>query len=62
MSKMSIFLRLLVTCGLAAIAVAQTPTCPARPSPGTVVQNPLELDSQNGLLQADFTFRSSTDT
>ena len=35
--------------------------CPARPVPGTVVANPPEIDSQNGVLQAGFTFRSSQD-
>src|SRR5580658_1605820 len=40
---------------------AQAPTCPPRPNPGTVVTNPTELTSQNGVLTADYTFRSSFD-
>lgn len=51
-----------LACMLAVVgAMAQTPTCPARPNPGTVVNNPLDLTSQNGILQAAFTFRSSID-
>jgi FtsP/CotA-like multicopper oxidase with cupredoxin domain len=42
-------------------AGAQTPSCPPRPNPGTVVTNPTELTSQNGVLTADYTFRSSFD-
>src|ERR1700678_3715877 len=32
--------------------------CPTRPSPGTVVSNPLDLYSANGVLTAAFTLRS----
>jgi FtsP/CotA-like multicopper oxidase with cupredoxin domain len=39
-------------------AGAQTPVCPARPSPGTVVTNPLDLFSSNGTLTAAFTLQS----
>ncbi len=48
----------LVTVG----AWAQTATCPARPNPGTVVVNPTDVSSLNGVLTAGFTFRSSIDT
>jgi FtsP/CotA-like multicopper oxidase with cupredoxin domain len=33
-------------------------TCPARPAPGSVVNNPLDLYSANGVLTAAFTLRS----
>ena len=39
-------------------AMAQNPTCPARPSQGTVVNNPLDVYSQNGVLNVGFTLRS----
>jgi len=39
-------------------AAAQTNPCPTRPSPGTVVNNPLDLVSQNGVLTAAFTLKS----
>jgi hypothetical protein len=45
----------------AAIAGEQTPSCPARPNPGTVVSNPTEIISQDGVLNAGFTFLSSFD-
>jgi len=35
--------------------------CPARPTSGSVVNNPPEISSTNGVLTADFAFRSSTD-
>ncbi|MGC9951106.1 MAG: multicopper oxidase domain-containing protein [Bryobacteraceae bacterium] len=43
-------------------AIAQNPTCPARPNPGSVVNNPPDVVSQNGVLNASFTFYSSFDT
>src|SRR5262245_24036981 len=46
-------------CGL--IAGNASAQCPARPNTGTEVVNPPEISSQNGVLNADFTFRSSTD-
>jgi hypothetical protein len=52
-----------LACGLVAgNAAAQTPSCPPRPNPGSVTTNPPELISQNGVLNASFTFRSSFDT
>jgi FtsP/CotA-like multicopper oxidase with cupredoxin domain len=40
---------------------AQTPNCPVRQSPGTLVQNPLSLSSQNGVLQVDLALRNGLD-
>src|SRR5262249_29952543 len=40
------------------VAAAQ---CPVRPDAGAVVVNPGQVVSQNGVLNADLTFRSSTD-
>ncbi len=45
----------LISCSLllgASLASAQT-ICPLRPSPGTPVENPLDLYSQNGTLTLD---------
>jgi FtsP/CotA-like multicopper oxidase with cupredoxin domain len=39
-------------------AVAHAAACPTRPAPGTVVNNPLDLYSTNGVLTAAFTLRS----
>ena len=39
-------------------AQAQTPVCPARPLPGTVVTNPFDLFSSGGSLNAAFTIQS----
>jgi hypothetical protein len=35
--------------------------CPARPDPGTVVQDALALSSKNGVLDAELTMRHSVD-
>src|ERR1700677_909826 len=43
-------------------AVAQTTGCPERPAPGTVVSNPLDLYSANGVLTAAFTLRREVST
>ncbi len=40
-----------------ASAWAQGPICPARPLPGTLVVNPLDLYSQNGTLTVDLALR-----
>ncbi len=53
---------LLMSLSVAGCAAGQTQSCPPRPNPGTVVTNPPELTSQNGVLNAAFTFRSSFDT
>ncbi|HEY4772100.1 MAG TPA: multicopper oxidase domain-containing protein [Steroidobacteraceae bacterium] len=39
-------------------ALAQSGSCPARPGPGSVVQNPLDLYSSSGVLSAAFTLQS----
>jgi FtsP/CotA-like multicopper oxidase with cupredoxin domain len=39
-------------------SLAHGATCPKRPVPGSVVNNPLDLYSANGVLTAAFTFRS----
>jgi FtsP/CotA-like multicopper oxidase with cupredoxin domain len=54
---------LFLGCALAGSALAQTPSqpCPVRPLPGTVVQNPPSLSSQNGVLQAAFALRKFLD-
>ena len=43
-------------------AVAQSTGCPARPVPGTVVSNPYDLYSTNGVLKAAFNFQSELGT
>jgi FtsP/CotA-like multicopper oxidase with cupredoxin domain len=52
----------LLACGLLWLAFgtghAWAQGCPARPRPGTVVANPLDLYSANGVLTAAFTMRS----
>ena len=51
---------MLVVCGISfAGAEAQ---CPVRPDVGTVVQDPLSLQSKNGVLNAQLTMRHSVDT
>lgn len=42
-------------------ASAQLPNCPLRPTPGSVVQDPLSLSSQNGVLQLALTLRNAND-
>ncbi len=37
---------------------AQAPICPDRPAPGSQVQNPLDLYSQNGVLTVDLTLQN----
>ncbi len=46
---------------IAAVALsasAQMPMCPPRPQPGTLVQNPLDLFSQNGVLSVNLTLEN----
>ncbi|HTW58084.1 MAG TPA: multicopper oxidase domain-containing protein [Terriglobales bacterium] len=42
-------------------AAAQLPTCPLRPSPGSIVHDGLSLSSQNGTLSAALTLRNAPD-
>ena len=62
MSVMRQSLLIVLGCGVALSAWGQTPSCPARPSPGSVVANPLDLTSTSGVLSAALTFRSSFDS
>lgn len=50
----------ILVCGFAFLTVEAQ--CPARPNPGTVVQDALSLSSVNGVLSAEFTMRHSVDT
>ncbi len=43
-------------------ASAQLPTCPLRPTPGSVVQDQLGLSSQNGALNLGLTIQNAADT
>jgi FtsP/CotA-like multicopper oxidase with cupredoxin domain len=52
------FLIVCVALGTCSIAAAQTNGCPPRPSGGSVVSNPLDIKSQNGVLSAALTLRS----
>jgi|SRR5579862_3007511 len=50
-------------CGVAfAGASAQQQICPARPQPGSLVVNPLDLFSQNGVLTVDLTLQNEFDS
>jgi FtsP/CotA-like multicopper oxidase with cupredoxin domain len=50
---------LTVLCGVSlAAASAQGPTCPMRPLPGSPVVNPLDLFSQNGVLNLNMTLQN----
>jgi FtsP/CotA-like multicopper oxidase with cupredoxin domain len=44
---------------VAVSAAAQVPVCPPRPAAGTLVQNPLDLYSENGVLQVNMTLQNS---
>jgi FtsP/CotA-like multicopper oxidase with cupredoxin domain len=48
----------LLSCAGLTLADAQSTGCPPRPSAGTVVNNPLDIYSSNGVLTANFTFKS----
>src|ERR1039458_45010 len=50
----------IVVCGFSFLSLQAQ--CPARPNPGTVVQDALSLNSVNGVLDAEFTMRHSVDT
>jgi FtsP/CotA-like multicopper oxidase with cupredoxin domain len=43
-------------------AFAQLPTCPLRPSPGSVVQDGLSVSSQNGVLSLSLTLKNAPDS
>lgn len=48
--------------GWALVASAQLPTCPLRPSPGSIVQDGLSLSSQNGTLSLALTLKNAPDS
>ena len=49
-------------CGISLLrASAQLPACPARPLPGSAVNNPLDLYSQNGVLSVDLLMQDLID-
>ncbi len=60
------FLRIVLLsglCGCALVnALAQSPICPPRPLSGTLVVNPLDLYSQNGVLNLDLTLQNAQGT
>ncbi len=61
-AKASITIYLTIVAVQANELKAQISWCPARPSAGTVVSNPLDLYSRNGVLKAAFTMRSTLAT
>jgi len=63
MDKLYKFLWVAFICGAGlGHAVAQSTGCPVRPAPGTVVNNPFDLYSTNGVLAAAFAFQSELGT
>jgi FtsP/CotA-like multicopper oxidase with cupredoxin domain len=60
MPKVSRCLLTFIVCGLCCLGAAAQ--CPARPNPGSVVEDALSLSSQNGVLNAAFTMGTSVDT
>jgi FtsP/CotA-like multicopper oxidase with cupredoxin domain len=61
MIKMKSILPLLV-CAVAISSASAQPTCPPRPLPGNLVVNPLDLLSQNGVLNVDLTLQNQQGT
>src|ERR1700761_1438887 len=63
MRNTSSLLKTALSLGIAAsglaTASAQMPICPPRPQAGTLVQNPLDLYSQNGVLSLDLGMRNA---
>src|SRR5271170_41235 len=59
---MRVMMRLMFLLFMTAVAVgsasAQGPVCPPRPQPGTLVTNPLDLFSQNGVLAVNLTLQN----
>src|SRR5262249_36195580 len=50
-----------VLASLPLVAQAAQPRCPARPLPGSTVQDGVEIRSQNGVLNVDLAFRNVRD-
>ena len=62
MHTMSRFFLAIVVCGFASSSlVAQSSQCPQRPAAGAISQDALNLYSQNGVLNANFTMAHSVD-
>lgn len=59
MRTVSRYLLLILLCGFSSVAIFAQ--CPARPLPGTVVKDALSLNSQNGVLDANFIMGHSVD-
>lgn len=59
MYSVSRWLLAIVWCGISFAELAAQ--CPARPDPGTVVNDPFSISSQNGVLSAQFTMERSVD-
>jgi len=55
------YLLAMVVCGVAFLQTVGQASCPARPAPGSVVQDALSLTSQNGTLEAKFIMGHSVD-
>jgi FtsP/CotA-like multicopper oxidase with cupredoxin domain len=51
----------IMVCGVAFLQSAGQASCPARPNPGSVVQDALSLTSTNGVLAAEFIMGHSVD-
>ncbi len=66
MRKLSSLLRVALFLGLCgcplAAAFAGVPVCPPRPQSGTLVTNPPDLYSQNGVLSLDLTLQNALDS
>jgi len=54
------YLLAILLCGTSFLSLKAQ--CPNRPNPGTVVQDPLSLNSANGTLNAELTMRHSVDS
>jgi FtsP/CotA-like multicopper oxidase with cupredoxin domain len=62
MRMLSRFLLAIVVCGFASFSlVAQSTQCPQRPAAGAISQDALNLYSQNGILNANFSMAHSVD-
>ncbi|MFZ0683897.1 MAG: multicopper oxidase domain-containing protein [Terriglobales bacterium] len=59
MRRVSRWMVAIVVCGLPLAMAAEE--CPARPAPGSVVNDPYSISSQNGVLKAQFVMAHSVD-
>jgi len=53
-------LAMIVLCGIS-VPKLMADDCPARPTPGSIVNDPFTISSQNGVLKAEFTLAHSVD-